>query len=724
MVQKKKKIADNQQLSGASRLAEISQFVEAINALPNPFIYGILYSREDHPDIPVHIVPQFAQRGEDLIVDSLRRVLLGKIGDPNTRFTYLEIGANHPVAGSSTFLFYANGNRGTLVEANPQLIPSLRNSRPDDKIIQAAVVPGHIETVDLFVANRSELSSLRSDIAETFEGAEVVERLIVPAINVNELISTMWDPQAITFLSIDVEGLDFEILEAVNLENFPFDIIQIEASDNLIHGNSRRIAGYLERSGYQFVNETEVHLIFVAGDSLQLRKRQGLSSAENLASFGKVNFDSKYASHDLFDTLIARRGVTADSALIRLREKYGSLVDQRIALDNGERSLSQMYAEAGLPDDMLEEEIRLEVDECIPIVKNIERVQDGDLIISDTYFSREVLQQLLKKAGIKKRVGLYSSNLDKYQGKVWSRLSSLPRLHVGDNEHSDIHMAEQSGVATLLVQNFCLSDWETTIEEFSVPLARFLREIRLRCSSTKYSTWQRAQQEFNVLMMLSAAVLVKKLDREPVFLGRDCQQLSKIYRSLYGVGSYLPFSRRFAYDSDTASRYLLENVDSKQVIVDLVSTGRTWSLLSIPRDVHVMIESDDYQYSGELSRPERFSSEFKTSKIGPTSLIWEVLNCADHGMALGAGDLNLGWVRFAEQELPLEFVRSMHEVTDSMVASLEHFEIDELIPDPEVIFLLAHNRLVEFVDNHREVFDSIRLTEIENIADLRGSSGE
>ena len=111
MVQKKKKIADNQQLSGASRLAEISQFVEAIYALPNPFIYGILYSREDHPDIPVHIVPQFARRGEDLIVDSLRRVLIRKIGDPNTRFTYLEIGANHPVAGSSTFLFYANGNR-------------------------------------------------------------------------------------------------------------------------------------------------------------------------------------------------------------------------------------------------------------------------------------------------------------------------------------------------------------------------------------------------------------------------------------------------------------------------------------------------------------------------------------------------------------------------------------------------------------------------------------
>lgn len=705
-----------------NRMKEITQFVESINKLPNPFVYGVLYSRGDYPDIPVHIVPQFAQRSEDLIVDSLRRVLLRKIGDLNTRFTYLEIGANHPVAGSSTFLFYANGHRGTLVEANPRLIPNLHNSRPDDKIIQAAVVPGHIETVDLYVANRSELSSLRSDIAGTFEGAEVVEQLTVPAINVNELISTMWDPWAITFLSIDVKGLDFEILEAVDLENFPFDIIQIDPSDNLIAGNSHRISGYLKQQGYQLVNETEVNLIFTASESIQLHKRGGLSADENLAGFGKIDFDSNYASYDLFDTLIARRGVKNDSALVRLREIYGDLVDRRIALDDGTRSLSQMYTEAGLANEMMEEEIRLEVDECIPIVKNIERIRDGDLIISDTYFSKEVLKQLLAKAGINKRVGLYSSNLDKYHGKVWSTLSSLPRIHVGDNEHSDIRMAEENGVPTLLVREFCHTTWEETIESISLPLARFLREVRLRGSRTKYLTWQQAQQESNVPMLLSAAVLLKRLDREPVFLGRDCQQLSRIFRNLYGSGKYLPFSRRFALEPDTARQYLLENVDSRQVIVDLVSTGKTWSSLDIPRDVHVVIESDDFQYSSAFLRPRRFSGEFKTSKIGPTNFIWEVLNCADHGMALGAGDLNLGWVRFANSELPSSFVRSMHDVVDSILTSLEHFEIEKLIPDPETIFLLAHNHLVEFVGKHQDIFNPIHLMENENTLNLRSTS--
>ena len=223
-------------------------------------------------------------------------------------------------------------------------------------------------------------------------------------------------------------------------------------------------------------------------------------------------------------------------------------------------------------------------------------------------------------------------------------------------------------------------------------------------------------------MLLSAAVLLKRLDREPVFLGRDCQQLSRIFRNLYGSGKYLPFSRRFALEPDTARQYLLENVDSRQVIVDLVSTGKTWSSLDIPRDVHVVIESDDFQYSSAFLRPRRFSGEFKTSKIGPTNFIWEVLNCADHGMALGAGDLNLGWVRFANSELPSSFVRSMHDVVDSILTSLEHFEIEKLIPDPETIFLLAHNHLVEFVGKHQDIFNPIHLMENENTLNLRSTS--
>lgn len=690
----------------------------SINDLPNPFVYGLLYGPDDHPDIPVRIVPQFAQRSEDVIVDSLRRALLRRIGNSATRFTYLEIGANHPIAGSSTFFFYANGHRGTLVEANPSLIPGLRQSRDGDTIVEAAVVPGHETTVDLFIASRSELSSMRSDIISTFDGAEVVDRVAVPAIHVNDVIAGMWDEEAITYLSIDVEGLDFEILEAVDFSMFPFDIIQVEASENLIAGNGRRIVAHLERLGYRFANETEVNLIFVIGDERNQQKRGERSSDEDLAGFGVVKYDTAYQSWDLFDTLIARRGVDSHSALRKLRSQYGDMVDRRIAVDDGTRLLPAMYEAAGLPAQMMEEEIRLEIDELIPIARNIERLSDGDLIISDTYFPHHVLVELMRKAGITKRVGLYSSNLDKYHGVVWSKLDSLPLVHHGDNEVSDIRNAEKHGISVEHVTNSSLTKWELALGGASSPVAKLLREIRLRNSASKYASWQQVHVESNIPMLLSAVEFVRRLDREPVFLGRDCQQLSRIFRERFGSGDYLPFSRRFARDLDSARRYLLERVRPDQVIIDLVSTGRTWSRLNVARDVHVMIESDNFAYAEGFERPARFSSEFRTSEIGAASFIWEVLNCADHGMAIGVGNSDPGWVRYAVHELPHDFVRSMHEIVENLIISLENYSFESVVSDPTRLFLAAHQHLLDVVDANPSVFDQIRIAENNNLAKI------
>lgn len=156
------------------------------------------------------------------------------------------------------------------------------------------------------------------------------------------------------------------------------------------------------------------------------------------------------------------------------------------------------------------------------------------------------------------------------------------------------------------------------------------------------------------------------------------------------------------------------------MIIDLVSTGRTWSLLDIARDVHVMIESDDYAYSSEVVRPKWFSSEFRTSEIGRTSFVWEVLNCADHGMALGLGDPKANWLRFAPNELPHDFVRSMHGVVDSLLQSLKGLNVDDLLANPQEVFLLAHSHLLDIIDSNSQIFDQIRHAENVNIGRLGG----
>ena len=128
----------------------------------NPFVYQYLsqnplYS-ELEPKIPVELASQYSQAGEDLIVQSLVYRLNyfftknHKASFNLEELRYLEIGANHPVATSSTYLFYLRGAKGILVEPNPSLANFLRNARPNDEIYEIACVDDNSAYGDLHIS--------------------------------------------------------------------------------------------------------------------------------------------------------------------------------------------------------------------------------------------------------------------------------------------------------------------------------------------------------------------------------------------------------------------------------------------------------------------------------------------------------------------------------------------------------------------------------------------
>jgi len=667
------------------RVKKIQRFADEINKLLNPFVYGVLGSKEYFPDIDVYIQPQFSQRGEDLIIESIINAILVKEPNRNKVVRYLEIGANHPIASSSTFLFYARGARGVLIEANPKLIASLQSQRSEDKIIHAAVVNTNSKFETLYIANKSELSSTRNDLIEKFPGGRILEEIVVPAKNINEVIANYWLADFVNLLIIDVEGKDFDLIQTADLANFQFDIIQIEPSDHLIPGNRQNICSHLAKFGYILVSNTEVNLIF----TLQKNLDDGSNHEFQFQDYGVVRKREFYNSFDVFDTLIARRRASPTSIFEQLTIEFGNIIKNRIEADNGKRTLDEIYEFCGLSEAIKLRELELELDNCIPIEENIRKVCEGDLLVSDTYLPRSFVLHLLQKCGLKKNVGLYVSNGDKWTGDFWQKLETRPRLHLGDNEISDFQRPISHDITAMLTSVGACTKMELDLNQISYPMGFFVRECRLARIA---DTWENLAITTNIPMLFSACSIISRKGRRPVFLGRDCQSLSQIYEKHFGDCVYLPFSRKFAKDRLTARNYLLAETLPSDLIIDLVSTGSTWNALSIERDMFCLIHSDfdGYVINTEL---HNFTYLFKSSELGGTTFLWEILNCADHGMLVGIIDNSWKHLEFAEHELPKAFVSSMKAVSQSAINTFDNYDKRQFNENPENVFKYCHERL-------------------------------
>ena len=366
-------------------------------------------------------------------------------------------------------------------------------------------------------------------------------------------------------------------------------------------------------------------------------------------------------SFDVFDTLIGRRFISSHMIweTIAAESQDEDFIRLRLAADNGQRDLIEIYDTFGGTDAQLAREIELEIQNSFPIAKNMARVKHGDLLISDMYLPGSVIMQMVRHAGLDKQVTIYRSNADKANGTAWQKLR--PELHLGDNQHSDVTMPKQAGINAEHYSGTHLDVHEQYLYDQGLHiLALLVRETRLRLLPDEYTD---IATQFNLPLLFCFAELVyrRKQEHPVVFLGRDCFLLSKIYKEYYGNCTYLPFSRSLAYtSSDHAVAYLLQQTPSNALLVDLGSTGATWSHLAFKADLSVLvgIYSDKFFYTKEKPvLPKGFNYLVSNSQIGDTNLILEAFNCADHGHIK---DYDNYQATYGDPELLPDIIESIH----------------------------------------------------------------
>lgn len=203
----------------------------------------------------------FSQCGEDLIVrfifDSLR------IAVPS----YLDIGAHHPHYLNNTYLFYAAGGRGVNIEPDPELFAGFVAKRPRDLNLNIGIGAAE-DRLEFFVMSVRTLNTFSSDEAHQLEeGGKVrIERVLkIPVRPVNAILAEHFAEAAPDFVSIDVEGLDLEILLSWDFARWRPKVFCVETitySDQRTGIKIPEIAELLHGQGYFPFADTYVNTIF------------------------------------------------------------------------------------------------------------------------------------------------------------------------------------------------------------------------------------------------------------------------------------------------------------------------------------------------------------------------------------------------------------------------------------------------------------------------------
>jgi FkbM family methyltransferase len=202
----------------------------------------------------------YAQCNEDIIIESIFRSLMFRTRRDMSQVRYIEIGANHPIHHSNTYLLYRRYKaRGVLIEPIPELCTVLANARPNDIVVNCAASARFDEETPFYcTGGTNALSTMERDNLNLHNVPDDnVREITVKNRHINDILEEYWG-DGIDFLSIDTEGLDEEIILSIDYNKFLPSIIQCEPdkSTNIIH--------QLIKNNYILLAATQVNYIFMS----------------------------------------------------------------------------------------------------------------------------------------------------------------------------------------------------------------------------------------------------------------------------------------------------------------------------------------------------------------------------------------------------------------------------------------------------------------------------
>jgi FkbM family methyltransferase len=167
----------------------------------------------------------YSQEGEDLF---LKRFF----ADKKEGF-FIDVGAHHPKRFSNTYIFYQKGWRGINIDAMPNSMKAFDEIRKEDINLEIGISSETNQELTYHILSEPALNTFSEEIvAGHLSMAKVVvkEKIKIPVQTLKQVLDIhLLQDQKIDFMSVDVEGLDLNVLQSNDWETYRPTILVVES---------------------------------------------------------------------------------------------------------------------------------------------------------------------------------------------------------------------------------------------------------------------------------------------------------------------------------------------------------------------------------------------------------------------------------------------------------------------------------------------------------------
>jgi FkbM family methyltransferase len=201
----------------------------------------------------------FSQDGEDIVISELF--------DRKSEGFYVDVGAHHPQRFSNTYYFYLKGWKGINIDAMPSSMGIFHDLRPNDINLEIPI-SDKSEVLTFYEFDEPALNSFSLPLSQqrlNQTNYKIVSEIQLQTQTLAEVLDKyLPSQQKIDLLSIDVEGLDYQVLISNNWDKYKPRVVLIEDLDlrSLKNIATSKVCFFLESKGYTLSAKTMRTLVF------------------------------------------------------------------------------------------------------------------------------------------------------------------------------------------------------------------------------------------------------------------------------------------------------------------------------------------------------------------------------------------------------------------------------------------------------------------------------